>query len=299
MLRPENRPRSGVLLSFLLVLLLPVPAGCGTLLEIDLRSASPPRDALVLSFIDVGQGDATLVQTGGESYLIDGGEPDAGPRVVDFLRSRGVEELEGVVASHSHSDHIGGLPDVLEALPVAEVYVSGYTTGTSTENAFLRAVQDEGAELLEARAGLRQEWGGATMTVVSPPSDSDGGLFGEANEDSVVPLLEFGSARVLVTGDAENRAEEYMSTGPHAGPLTVLRVAHHGSSTSTTPLFLDRFRPRVAVVSVGADNSYGHPTPQTLRRLETVGAEVFRTDEHGDVIVTIENDELDVAVTSP
>ncbi len=101
---------------------------------------------------------------------------------------------------------------------------------------------------------------------------------------------------MLLTGDAENQAEEYMSTGLYTGPVTVLKVGHHGSNSSTTPLFLSRFRPEVAVISVG-DNSYGHPTSQTLRRLETVGAEVFRTDLHGDVIATIKNGQIEVAVT--
>jgi beta-lactamase superfamily II metal-dependent hydrolase len=251
-----------------------------------------------VSFIDVGQGDATLVQAGGESYLVDGGPPEAGPEVVDFLRSRGVEELDGLVASHPDADHIGGLPDVLDALPVSTVYVSGDASkATTTFNTFLRAVEREGARVLETRAGTRMEWGGAEVMALSPPPEAEGGLFGDSNEDSVALLLTFGAARVLLPGDAEHRAEEYMSTGRFTGPLTVLKVAHHGSSSSTTPLFLNRFRPEVAVISAGEENSYGHPTPQTLRRLKTVGAEVFRTDEDGDVIVTIEDGQVEVAIT--
>ncbi|PLS86561.1 MAG: MBL fold metallo-hydrolase, partial [Actinobacteria bacterium] len=95
------------------------------------------------------------------------------------------------------------------------------------------------------------------------------------------------------------KGEEYMSSGSHTGPLTVLKVTHHGSNTSSTPLFLSRFKPKIAVIQVGEDNSYGHPTPQTLRRLQTVGAKVFRNDEHGDVIVTIQDNKADVAVTEP
>ena len=217
--------------------------------------------------------------------------------MVDFLRSRGVDELDGLVATHPDADHIGGLPDVLDAFPVSTVYLSGEDDkATTTFNTFLRAVQDEGSQVVAARAGLELEWGGTDVTVLSPPPDSEGGLFGESNEDSVSMVLAFGEARVLLTGDAENRGEEYMSTGRFAGPVTVLKVGHHGSNTSTTPLFLSRFRPEIAVIAVG-ENSYGHPTPQTLRRLKTVGAEVFRTDEDGDVIVTINNGQVDVAIT--
>ena len=263
---------------------------CGS---VSAGATPPPAGALVVSFIDVGQGDSTLIQSGGKSYLVDGGDPEAGPEVVDFLRGRGVEELDGLVATHPDADHIGGLPDVLDAFEVSTVYLSGDTKGTTTSNTFLRAVRDEGAQVLEARAGLKFDWGGTDVTVVAPPV---GELFSDANENSVSLLLTFGEARVLLTGDAENQAEEYMSTGRYTGPLTVLKVGHHGSNTSTTPLFLSRFRPEVAVVSVG-DNSYGHPTPQTMRRLKTVGAEVFRTDLQGDVISTIKDGQVEVAIT--
>lgn len=264
-------------------------------------TSPPPAGALVVSFIDVGQGDSTLVQVGGRSYLVDGGDPEAGPEVIDFLRSRGVEELDGLVATHPDADHIGGLPDVLDAFPVSKVYVSGDASkATTTFNTFLRAVErevrQEGAQVLEVRAGTRVDWGGAEVVALSPPPEVEGGLFGDSNEDSVALLLTFGAARVLLPGDAENRAEEYMSTGRFTGPLTVLKVGHHGSSSSTTPLFLNRFRPEVAVISVG-ENSYGHPTPQTIRRLKTVGAEVFRTDEDGDVIVTVKDEKVEVAIT--
>ena len=130
--------------------------------------------------------------------------------------------------------------------------------------------------------------------MIGPPP---GELFSETNDNSVGILLTHGPARVLLAGDAEKKAEEYMSNGRYAGPLTLLKVTHHGSKTSSTPLFLSRFKPEIAVIQVGADNSYGHPTPQTLERLKEAGARVFRNDEHGDVVVTIQDENVDVAVT--
>jgi beta-lactamase superfamily II metal-dependent hydrolase len=277
--------------------LVALPAGCGALAVGPATAAPPPAGALVLSFIDVGQGGSTLVQTGGESYLIDAGRPEEGLEVVDFLRSRGVEDLDGVVVTHSDADHVGGMPEVLDAMPVEKVYVSGESSGGSLEAAFLASVEKKGVRLTEVSAGDELDWGASGVTVLSPP----GSGFSEDNDNSVATLIEHGpdpdTGRVLLTGDAEARAEEYMSQGADTGPLAVLKVGHHGSSTSTTPLFLSRFQPRVAVISVGEDNGYGHPTPQTLRRLRTVGAEVFRADENGDVIVTLNDNELEVAVS--
>jgi beta-lactamase superfamily II metal-dependent hydrolase len=138
------------------------------------------------------------------------------------------------------------------------------------------------------------DWGSARADVISPPPDK---LFSETNDNSVGILLTFGASLVLLAGDAEKKAEEYMNNGPYAGPLSVLKVSHHGSNTSSTPLFLSHFPPEIAVIQVGKDNRYGHPTPQTLQRLQKTGTRVFRNDEQGDVIVTIKDDKADVAVT--
>ncbi|TCJ15860.1 MBL fold metallo-hydrolase [Rubrobacter taiwanensis] len=264
--------------------------GCA---QLPVMGQPPPAGALVLHFIDVGQGDSILVQSAGENYLIDGGRPEAGPKVVDFLRSRGVEQLDGVVATHPDADHIGGLADVLDSFPVETVYLSGESKGTTTFNEFLRAVRDSDARVERVREGYSMEWGRARADVIAPPP---GELSEEPNDNSVAILLTFGPARALMAGDAEAAQERYMAEGPYAGPLTVLKVNHHGSNTSTTPLFLSRFRPQIAVIQVG-ENSYGHPTPQTLRRLKTVGARVFRNDLHGDITVTIKDGRVDVAVS--
>jgi competence protein ComEC len=289
--------RRGLLAPLLLALILLSPA-CGLVPgERALGGASPPPSgSLSVSFIDVGQGDGVLVQAGGEEYLIDAGRPEEGPNVVDFLRSRGVKDLDGIVVSNPDADHIGGFLDVFDAFEVETVYVSGDPKGTLTYNTFLRGARDEGSELEVVRAGRWMDWGGVQADVIAPPPDE---LFSETNDNSVAILLTYGTARVLLAGDAEAREEEYMAGGPYTGPLTILKVTHHGSSTSSTPLFLSRFPPKIAVIQCGADNPYGHPTPETLDRLQRTGARVFRNDEHGDVIVTIKEEKVNVAVTKP
>ncbi len=274
-------------------------AGCGGLLSGRTfgGASPPPSGSLSVSFIDVGQGDGVLVQAGGADYLIDAGRSEEGPNVVDFLHSRGVKNLDGIIVSNPDADHIGGFLDVFDAFPVESVYISGDEKGTLTYNAFLRGVREEGAKLNVTRNGDQMDWGGVEADVIGPPTDTEGGLFTEINDNSIAILLTYGTARVLLAGDAGPKEEEYLANGPHTGPLTLLKVNHHGSKTSSNPLFLSRFPPKIAVVQCGADNPYGHPTPEALKHLQEVGAKIFRNDEDGDVIVTIKDKKVDVAVT--
>lgn len=150
------------LLAALLLALALLCLACGSLVgqESPGGASAPPTGSLSVSFIDVGQGDGVLVQAGGEEYLIDAGSLQEGPNVVDFLRSRGVDDLDGIVVSNPDADHIGGFVDVFEAFEVGVVYVSGDPKGTLTYNTFLRGARDEGAALEVVRAGRRMDWGG-------------------------------------------------------------------------------------------------------------------------------------------
>ena len=288
----------GALLVLLCALLF-TTVSCGVVPNAYSGAKPPPSGSLSVSFIDVGQGDSILVQAGGTNHLIDAGRPEEGPGVVDFLHSRGVEKLDGIVSTNPDADHVGGLSDVIEAFPVENVYLSGESRGSLTFNNFLRAVRDKGVKTTKVRAGYQIDWGGVEADVLGPPTEADGGLVSNSNDNSVALLLTYGPARVLLAGDAEKNEEEYMASSSHTGPVTIMKVDHHGSNTSSTPGFLNAFPPKIAVIQVGADNSYGHPTPETLARLRRVGARVFRNDENGDVIVTIKGGEASVAVTKP
>jgi competence protein ComEC len=156
---PPNNSCSVLLAALLSLFVLHSTSSC-TLVVPGGASAPPPSGSLSVSFIDVGQGDGILVQAGGQNYLIDAGRAEEGQEVVDFLRSRGVESLEGIVVSNPDADHIGGFPDVLDAFEVGAVYLSGDPKGTLSYNSFLRGVREEGSEMQEVRAGYRMEWGG-------------------------------------------------------------------------------------------------------------------------------------------
>jgi competence protein ComEC len=167
-----RQPGRGLIEALVLVVLTLISPACAEL-EV-LRQGTggglgpPPSGSLSVGFIDVGQGDGVLVQAGGESYLIDAGRPEEGPNVVDFLRSRGVESLDGIVVSNPDADHIGGFLDVFDAFPVETVYVSGDPNSTLTYNTFLRGVGDEGAKTEVLRAGMLMDWGGVRADTCVP-----------------------------------------------------------------------------------------------------------------------------------
>ena len=146
---------------------------------------------------------------------------------MDFLRDRGVRDLDGIVVSNPDTDHIGGFIDVFDAFPVETVYLSGDPKGTLTYNTFLRAAREEGSEVEVVRAGMLMDWGGVQADVIAPPTDAEGGLFSETTDNSVGILLTYGTARVLLAGDAEAKGEEYMANGSYTGPLTVISVQNY------------------------------------------------------------------------
>ncbi len=245
---------------------------------------------LTVSFLDVGQGDAIALRTpAGRWLLIDGGprgpQGDAGRRVVvPFLRSHGATQLAAIVATHAHLDHFGGLPAVLDAFDPAFVLEPGQPVPDAGYLDFLGAVEGDGAEWRPARRGDRLELDGVTIEVLSPDSAWAVSQT-DINEESVVLLVSFGGTRLLLAGDAGVPTEAHLAG--QVGPVTLLKVGHHGSRGATSDRWLDELHPAEAVISVGAKNRYGHPAPETLARLRGHGVTVLRTDEQGTITFTV------------
>jgi len=243
-------------------------------------------------FIDVGQGDAILVEAGDADILVDGGP--SGTAVLSYLAGQHVPDLDLMVATHPHADHIGGLDDVLAQYKVLEVWTNGATSTSQTYQDFAAAVATEGAVQQQIRRGYSTEFGGVTLTALDPTDP----LTGDANGDSIVLRLSCGSVDVLLTGDANADSEASMLADPSVVlDADVLKVGHHGSSTSTTNAFLDAVTPNDAVISVGAGNTYGHPTQETLNRLADHGATVYRTDLNGTVVLTSDCNTYSISTT--
>ena len=246
---------------------------------------------LTVHFLDVGQGDAVALRTpGGRWVLVDGGPRsegrDAGRRVVvPFLRREGAVRLAAIVATHAHADHVGGLPAVLSALAVDVVLEPGEPLGEAPYLEFLAATEASGARWRAARSGDRLDLDSVRFTVLSPDS-AWAAETTDPNEESVVLLVEYGHVRLLLTGDA-GLPVEFRLAG-RVGDVDVLKVGHHGSRSATSDAWLDEARPEVAVISVGARNTYGHPAPEVVARLVAHGVHVHRTDREGTI--TLESD---------
>ncbi len=246
---------------------------------------APPR-GLRISFLDVGQGDSTLLQTPDGAVLLDAGPPEA--NVAGQLRRLGVRRLEALLLSHPQRDHIGGAPDVLAKLPVGLVLDPGVPSTESYELDSRREAKKRNVPIRLARAGEEIDLGDLRLRILWP---RDARAVSDDNELAIVALASYGSTDVLLPADAESNVTLPLGIGR----VEVYKLAHHGSSDDGLPELLERLSPEIAVISVGRNNDYGHPTPSTLAALAQVpGLAVFRTDVDGRV--TLESDGCAITV---
>lgn len=239
---------------------------------------------ITIAFIDVGQGDATLIRDGnGFDVLVDGGRRSAGDELLKYIKGVGVDDLEVVIATHADSDHIGGLISVLEAIeiPVESVYFNGYPGDTQTWTEFTNTVTSNGLTLNQAQFPDTYSWGGINVQILNPlPSMVDP----DQNKASVVLLIDYAQITVLLPADIDSSLENQLSSRAANLHADILKVAHHGSNSSTSQSFLQEVLPNEAVISVGA-NPHGHPTFETLTRLDNIGANIWRTDTVGTILM--------------
>lgn len=245
-------------------------------------------------YADIGQGDCELIQTPqGTNILIDAGDTYAGDALVQWLKDRGIQKLDIIIATHPHADHIGGMTDVLEAFPPEKFYMpqvaDEQTPTTRVYESMLDKLAEQGKKISRARAGtmvLEEE--GLTLEFLAPVSEE----YDDLNNYSAVTRLTYGERTFLFTGDAEREVEkELLESGVNL-QADVLKCGHHGSSTSTSASFLKAVAPGGAVISCGEDNDYGHPHQETLDRLEKAGVQIYRTDTQGTIRVLTDGKSL-------
>lgn len=259
------------------------------------ETVKPDDGIFYMSVIDVGQGDSVLLSLNDCDILIDAGDGDSGEKVNAYLEKYGVADIDMLVATHPHSDHIGGMPDVFAKYTVKKILMpeldGKYTPATDVYEKLIDCVTsskaNEDGEIYYAVPGDTYTFGELVLTVLAPYSQSS-----DYNSDSVVIRAVFGETSFLLTGDADNKIEKKILSSGYTVKSDVLKVGHHGSSSSTGDNFLKAVSPKYAVISCARDNSYGHPHSETLEKLNKYGTTVSRTDISGTVIFTSNGKEV-------
>lgn len=248
-----------------------------------------PGDALPqdgrLYFIDVGQGDASLIASGGEYVLIDGGPGSAQDALVAYLESLGIERFRAVIATHPHEDHIGGLDKVLKRFPADAFYMPDREATTACFEKMLDAAEAQDLEITIPEPGETLTFGDASLTFLSPVP---GAVYDDTNDYSIVARLTMGGLRVLYMGDAETPVEDELLESGAALDCDIIKLGHHGSSTSSSEAFLRAASPETAIISCARENDYGHPHRETLQTLKAMGIPALYT--YNGTIVLPEED---------
>jgi competence protein ComEC len=239
-----------------------------------------PSDAVLNVIVnDVGQGDSILVTLGDETMLIDAAEKHKSGEVLDELKKQAVDDIDILIVTHPHSDHIGGLKTVVDSYSIDSVYIADTSSKTKTYSELIDAISKKGIPVYEACAGVTFSFGNASCAIVSPDKTAEY----DANNESVAVFLDYGDTEFLFTGDMEKKAEDALIASGYYIDADVLKVAHHGSSTGTSETFLNAVSPDWAAISCGKDNKYNHPHDETLHLLNVFGVKTYRTDIMGDI----------------
>lgn len=239
-----------------------------------------------LTMLDVGQGLSVLIEADGEYLLYDGGGRSASSYVVSYLQQHGVDQVRWLVASHYDEDHISGLVGVLNTAEVEEALLPDYTTDTQIYQSLQNAIAEQNVPVVTPLQGDLYTLGNAEIEVVGPGNHH----YAKDNDNSLCLHVSYGNFQCLLTGDAEQDAEEDMVRSDQDLSCDVYVVGHHGSASSSCDALLDAAAPQYAFLSVGAANPYGHPAEQTLESIRRRGIALYRTDKQGEVTVYSDGD---------
>lgn len=236
---------------------------------------------LTVQFIDVGQGDCTLLVSAGHAMLIDCGDSNQGTKIQNYLIKQGIKKLDYLILTHPDADHIGGAPVIITKFDIEQVYMSDYEKQTKTYEKVIDALEYKRLGWETPTVGDSMVFGDTKITFLAPSKQYD-----DPNNASIAFIVSNGENSFLFSGDAETEAEaDILNTG-YEIKADVYHVGHHGSRTSSSENFLETMNPSYAVISCGEDNDYGHPHSETLNHLRERDIKVFRTDEQGTTIAS-------------
>lgn len=269
---------------FFIILGSTLTLGCNFFKNTSNKNNQFEADKMIVHYIDVGQGDSILIQVNNKNLLIDAGPKSDNKKFLNYLSDLNLEKLDYIIATHPHEDHIGNMSDVIDDYKVLNFYAPKVQTTTKTFEKMVESLKSKNLKINVLKKGIDSiNLGENTkITVFSPTKD----LYEDLNNYSPVIKIEYGKTSFLFTGDAEKDVEKEILASNGDISADVLKVGHHGSSTSTTQDFLNKVHPIIGVISVGQDNSYNHPNDDTLKRLTENKITIYRTDKDGTVVLS-------------
>lgn len=246
---------------------------------------------LTVHYLDVGQGDSIFIELPNDQVmLIDASEKDMSSRISNYIRKKGYSKLDYLIATHPHSDHIGGMKDIVNNFDLKSIYMPKAVTTTKTYENLLKSISDKGMKIKSAKSGMKIiAEKDLLVEILAPNSET----YESLNNYSVVLKVTYKNRSFIFMGDAERLSEEEITSSPAAD---VIKIGHHGSSSSTSAAFLKKVNPSMAIISVGQDNSYNHPHTSVINRLEKSNIKVYRTDLNGNIVLTTDGNEIKVEV---
>lgn len=242
---------------------------------------------LQVYFIDVGQADSILIANNDNYMLIDAGNNEDGDKLVKFLKNQGIKKFNYVIGTHPHEDHIGGLDNVINNFEIDKIYLPDVTTTTKSFDEVINSLEDNNLSITIPKVGETFELGEAKLKVLYSGTDSE-----ELNNSSIVVKMVFGDYSYLFTGDATSKIEEMIINEDI--DVDVLKVAHHGSPYSTTPKFISKVKPKYAIISVGKENNFGHPSQNIINRIKLYTDKIYCTDELGTIVFNSNGKDIEV-----
>lgn len=267
-----------ILSAAMAALLAVTPAVTANATAATVTPAAAANPNLVVSYLDVGQGDATVIQCGGQTMMIDGGRPAKSDYIYAWLKARGITHIDYMIGTHPDTDHVGGLSGALKYATVGTAYCSSTVDESKAFNNWATYLAKRGKTIQIPAAGTTFTLGGATVQILGPLANHE-----SDNDNSIVTKVTYGATSFLFAGDAAGVEEAELVASGVDLTSTVLKVGHHGSDSSSTISFLNKVHPQYAVISVGAGNDYGHPTAAVLNRLSSMGISICRTDVQGEI----------------
>ena len=278
-----------LLLLFIISIVLVVCVGCNIISNVNSPEKESSTQLLTVHFIDVGQADAILIKIGNDAMIIDAGNNGDGDKISTYLKQQGVTNLNYVIGTHPHEDHIGGLDVIIRDYNVDKVLLPNYIIPTQTFEDVLLALQEKDIKITKPVVGTEYALGEAVFTIIAPNSEDYGD---NANNYSIGIKLKYGETSFLMAGDAEIKSEAEMIINGIDLKADVLKVSHHGSDTSNSKEFLKLVDPTYAIISVGKENQYGHPNDKVLSQLVEEDVQIYRTDEQGTIVVTSDGETI-------